>query len=437
MRLNEVLPVAVLLSAAALHVAPAHAQIERDVEPRFGLRVGVNHSDNPARASEAESPESLTFASVGLDVGLEREAPRLLVYLDGNLDYYDYGSDDLENETLGNIEGGLQIRMVPELLVWDWDREIGNVRRDPFRSDGPGNRERLSITTTGPTLTLPLTERDSLRIALGRSDRVWDQSDRLDSASDSGTIGWIRELSARQQIGLTATSEQVEYVIDAIPKYEIGAAYLTFRQTFVSGGISFSIGRNRVAVENQESDAGLYVDIVWNRRLAAYSSISFTGGRRFEDSANQFRVRIADVGPGEEVYDLPPSAGPFVRTRAGLTYSLNRPRLGFAFGMDLGEEQYEAQVARDRKRARLSGSAYYRFADNTNIGVQLFEMREEFRIDSRTRAERGAAVGLSHRLSAAWNMEVQYLRRRRHDLAGQGGFEENRISLRFAWVPGR
>ncbi len=428
----SVATIGVVLVAAL--VAPLALAQVTDIERRFALGVGVEHSDNIGRVDAASDPQSLSYGNVDLDVGLSREGRRLSTFVDGNLTYNRYNSDDYDNETLGDLSAGLTVHAVPDIFSWDVANRIGHVRRDPFSAAEPGNRERLNVFSTGPDVHAPLAPRLAMQFSARYTDREWERSDELDSTVHSAELGLLRALSPRRHVAFTAAGRRVSFDSPLAPEYEVHLGYITYASSLPNNELELSVGASRLRREG-ESQSGTYLSASWLRLLTARSRLELRLSRDFEDAGDEL-LDVAVLPGGSGVGDVATSSDPMTRSRFGFTYSLTRPRVTYSAGTDWSRERFVTDTALDRDGWRSSIGARHRFSRGTEGELGLFYGRESFTVLDDSFTERGATASLLRRLSRSWNMVFRYeYASRDADLFGD--FSENRYRLSFVWTPVR
>ncbi len=417
--------------AAALCAPSALAQVT-DIERRFALGIGAEYSDNIGRVDSDSDPQSLTYGNVDLDVGLSREGQRLSAFVDGNLTYHRYDSDDYDNETLGDLSAGLTIRAVPDIFSWDVANRIGHVRRDPFSAAEPGNRERLNVFSTGPDFRAPLAPRLAMQISARYTEREWQRSDELDSTVHSAELGLLRALDPRRHVAVTAAGRRVSFDSPLAPEYEVHLGYITYASSLPNNELELSIGASRLRREG-ESQTGTYLSASWLRLLTTRSRLELRLSRDFEDAGDEL-LDVAVLPGGTGVGDVATSSDPMTRSRFGFTYSLTRPRTTYTAGTDWSRERFVSDTGLDRDGWRSSIGARHQFSRGTAAELALFYGRERFTALDDSIAERGVTAGLLRRLSRTWNMVF------RHEYVSRdanlfGDFSENRYRLSFVWTP--
>jgi hypothetical protein len=406
----------------------------RDVEPRLAISVGASATDNLGRVSEVDA-QSETFATAGIDIGFLRETTRAMAYADGAIDYYAYNSDEFSNETAGAIEGGLSLRVVPEVFSWDFSERIDHTRIDPFSPAGPGNRERISLFSTGPRATFSLGDSSTLGVAAQFADRHYRESEALDGATRAFSVDVARDISALQRFGFVVSGRDMQFDDPVQVPYEIHEAYLTYeRETASEGAVSISAGTTRLRREG-ESDSGPYFQFAWNRDVTQRSAFSFEGGQRLESPADYFDSATLDGSAVGGAGDMLLTPDPRRTRDASLTYTLTRPRIVFRARRERSLETYSGGTIPERDVWRGSVGVDYRFTPLLRGNLELATGREDFEEGGRA-DERRKIARLHRRLGRSWEGSLTFeYSERDYDLGSS--YEESRYVLSLVWNPVR
>ncbi len=422
-----------LCGLALITVGVSRAQEVEQIEHRLTLRIGASHSDNLGRDFDEQLIESETFAVAGLDIGALRDNRRLRAYIDGSADYHRYNSDRFGNETLGQIRAGLDVRVVPNLFTWEFADRVGHVRRDPYSSPSPENRDRLNVFSTGPVLDIPVGEMSTLGISARHEDRRWRDDDGLNSESRYADLSFFRRLSQARRVGFTFGSRRTEYDRAVADSYDVETAYITYDRTLSAGTFSVSAGANRLKLADGR-DTSPYYQASLRRRFAAYSALTLSFSREVQDSAGQLGGRRQDSEFLDGIGDVPLTTTPLTLTRGGIDYSLTRPRTTYGFSTDWTRQRFSGEPELDRNGWSGRASVSFRFSRGTIGNLAAAYGREEFGQQFGRARTSSVEAGLERSLNRDLSLNLRY-RYYKRDSASDMDFSENVTSLVLVWSP--
>lgn len=499
-RLAFVLLAATAVAAPALGQQTGQQQFGREFDRSLAVRFGLVHTDNLGRTGSASSSRggSSTFETVGADIAVLREGNRIRAYSAGSLDFLLYSDSDFDNEVVGRLSSGLDIKLAP-VLAWEFTNDIGNVRSDPYRASGPGNQQHVIVNATGPTLTVPFGT-NVFQASARITERAWEDNSLFDSEQTEGDIGLFRNLSPSRRIGLFLQERRTEFDSGVIPRYDAQLAAFQFRAEGSSTMVSLSAGMNRLRTpqlitigtepvldpttglpvldpitgeplvtpiteltENPEYESKPYFDAVINFRPAPRSTFILRAGRRYEDSVDRIAQGrrsagtvtggvFAGVLPGllnrgdlpPEVFDSlqggiidpnqPFSAGPYDSTQAGLSYVLTRRRVQYTISTERVQERYETFELFDRTRRRNTLGFIFSITPAMLLNAQLQHGVEDFEILDVRATDRRVRLSLARQLTQAWNLTFALEKAERESVA-DFTFDETRFSVVAVWSP--
>jgi hypothetical protein len=418
----------------------AVAQEATETRTQVGFRVGATYTDNLYRN---ESEESATYGFAGVDLGITRDTPRMNLRIDGLVDRHLYDADLVGDETTGSINARLTYQLAPQLLNWVFTDNFGQVRRDPLRPSGPGNREHLNVFTTGPDLFLPLGRRNRGTVSARYEHRRYWDSDRLDSESYSAQAGVLRALTPAQELGVFGSARRIDYDAEFADPYEIYSAYTSYSRDMARGSLNMQVGANALDFAGR-TRLGVLLGFTVDRELTARSTITVRGRREFQDSSDVFRARQRP--PEERLHDpldedqfdrtaeLGLTANPLVRSAVTANYRLDRPRGALNAGIGVGDENYQMEGIRDRRTLNLNGGMSWQFTP-----LMTGRLRGDYRLESYRRIGlRGhdfrIGAELLRQLGQQLDLSFSYEYGRR--LSGRGAeFAENRASISLRYTP--
>jgi hypothetical protein len=428
-----------LVPALLLFSAGALAQFVEEVGGSFAVRVGISHTDNLGRVRGDAEPESSTFGTAGLFLAAAHDRGRLQGNADGALVYYHYDHERFRNEVAGSLNAGLNVRIVPQTFSWDFRNRWGTVRRNPFLTTGPGNREWLNVFSTGPDVLFSLSARTSLGMNARYLDRRWQDRDDLNNNRRTADVSLWRELGSSRRLGLTLGTSRTEYDAPMVEGYEMDTALLSYQRMLPTRSMSLGIGTHRLEYIDA-SRRRTFITGSFNQALTPRSSMSVNASRRFEDSADQLEDELEFRDDSQGLRDVPISASPLMRSQIGVRYSLTRTRAVFFVGSSWSSVEYETGDRADRESIVGTGGVAYRFTPAMQGRLDAFYGRERTDLANELEdfTDRGNYGGISasliRLLSRTTSLSFNYQRLERRGSANRD-FSENRYLLSLAWSP--
>lgn len=426
---------ALVLLALSSGAAPAVAQ-----EFQFAVSVGATHSDNVGRVAENEVSD--TTATAGLVLGIEREGSRLDADVAADLQWRNYLDDTYGDEVVGGLAATLVFALVPDRFTWTIQDNYGQTLVDRRFAETPDNRQDTNFFTTGPDLYVPLGERTRLQLSARWSDVAYEDTQQADSERYSGTVGFLRALGPRSNVGLNGTFERVEY--------DDSTAALDFDYDRVSGYLSYSVEGARTGLEVRAGyttvdgalrtyDGPLF-GLTVTREVGARSTLEFNAGTNLTDSADVFTrdqmLGGVDAGTGTVIVTQDPLQSDYVSL--GLTVEGTRTSIGF--GVDWTQDRQENLTALDRER--LGGSLLLTRQLTQRLTARLFGGYATEEIEQGADFDEWVVgAGLEWALTETFSVALQADRNDGSGDTGAGAasrdYVENRVSLTISYSPRR
>jgi hypothetical protein len=404
------------------------------VEPRLTLWLGHTESDNIARTARNTDG---SYDSLGLLVGLGHTSPRVEARLQGDLEYRTYSVDgvEVEDETIGNLDGSTNIGIVPGLFSWTFRGNRSGAARDPFAPIGPFNRGSILTLGSGPLFDLPLGSRTSFSIGSEYSTRRFNDAINVDSDAVLYRLGVFRQTSRSARFGISLASSDTDYPNVDAPSYQIDTSSVRYEKSLATGRVIAAIGRSELEIDNARSDEPL-LEFEWTRDLATRSSLSVRAARGFTDAGNLLAITAAPAAT-ENVMDVVISASPVERKSAEITYQLNGTRTRSEITLGSFEDAFLTTPAFDNE------STYTRVALNRIVSSRLGVNIAWTRV---LRAETAPLSELPRNEDSVLSAWINRALGRRYSLAfvvtryergGQDTFGERRYELRLGYNPAR
>ena len=425
---------ALVLLALASGPAPAVAQ-----EVQFAASVGATHSDNIGRVAEDEVSE--TTATAGLVLGIERQGSRLGADVAADLQWRNYLDDTYGDEVVGGLAATLVFAVVPDRFTWTIQDNFGQTLVDRRFAETPDNRQNTNFFTTGPDLYVPLGERTRLELSARWSDVAYEDT-QADSERYSGTVGFLRVLGPRSNLGLNGTFERIEYD-DSTPA-------LDFDYDRVSGYLSYGVQGGRTELELRAGyttvdgalrtyDAPLF-GLTLTRQVGARSTLEFNAGTNLTDSSDVFTrdqmLGGVDAGTGTVVVSQDPLRSDYM----SLGLSVEGTRSTLRFGVNWTKDEQENFTALDRER--LGGSVLLTRQMSQRLTARLFGSYATEEIEQGADFDEWVVgAGLEWAFTETFSLALQV---DRNDGSGDTGvgatsrdYVENRVSLTISYSPRR
>jgi len=449
-----------LAGLAAAFSAPVNAQNgANDSQARAVVSVGHGYSDNVGRDT-ADNDVSSSFNALRLNFLLNRDRPRFDANFGGNVYVRRYadvpaGTDD--DDVRGVIDGSLVASLIPNILTWDFRESFGQILQNPFDADRLGNRERVTVFTTGPQLNLPLGQRMFLQATAQVGQRSFEKSEALDSDTSGGTLGVVRTLNPVSQIGLQLTTSEVEYD-SSQSGFEIDSAYLTYSRELATGGVQISLGGSEVTIAEQSHSTAL-IRFAWNRDVGARSNLSVFGGQEYTDAGALFRTGSGVSGvngfgsPGgfgggglfdlrrledARLRDVISATNPLERSNLTIGWRISGQRTNIFLSTGLWQDRYEVDngLDNDGSHADLEISREFTQRWSGQIGVRAY--RRDFKVAAQEDDNVVTRLTTSYQIGVRAGISFEYRRysRDQRDAPGRG-YDDAEYVVFFNYTFGR
>jgi hypothetical protein len=184
-------------------IAGTNPAVGQDNAVSLDLEAGFESSDNIARIAGTVAPGTdETVYIAGLSFDLVNESDSFTVDLAGSLRQHIYDKNSFDDETLATVIGSLDYSFVRGKFDWTFDVNHGQQTIDPFAAVTPENRENITILSTGPDISLPLSRRSRLLLSASATDVTYEESD-FDNQRVRGTVGLSRTLRENSSLSFS------------------------------------------------------------------------------------------------------------------------------------------------------------------------------------------------------------------------------------------
>lgn len=400
-----------------------------DADLYWSLRGGLEYTDNAGRASVDEQSETVGIA--GFALGLNTDRPRLDAGVDANLEYREYLDDTFDSEVVGGVDGLVSYAFIPERFVWVLTDNFAQISNDRSSADTPDNRQNVNYLSTGPDITVPVGARSFVQLSGRYSDTYYEVSD-ADHEGLTGSLALGRRLSDITEVSLNGSTTEVEYDDEAFAEYRLDQAFL--RWSAVSERTTFILDGGYNVVEQDDDDSGgALARLDFSRAVTTRSRLGLRIGTEFATAGQGLRLDQNLTGIENGTDDAIAASDPYQLNYAYLTWTTDRERGAFSFGLNARSEDHEVQTLEDRDvygatvtfsrqlSRRLDGllTGSYRQEELVNTGFEFDEW--------------GVTVGLNWSLGerVSLNLRVQHFDGSSED--GTRDYDENRAFLAIVY----
>ena len=355
---------------------PSAGAESRKVDTELAIRVGVGYSDNVERDS-TDGVET-AFGTIGLAADLEKEYRLLLLNLSSNLDYIEYEETGIDSEPIGSLDALLMFTLAQDLLSWSFEDSYGSIRTSFTEPSRPGNRETVNVFSTGPTLTLPLSDRSRLFADYRYDVSSYEESSRNDSYSHNIRLQISRGIASGALIGLEVAGRQVGYEDPSVPDPEIIESSLSYTKRLAKGNLDLNIGWNEVSLGDQFKDtAGLLYRLSWSHDITSRTNFSLTARQEFSDASELFQAGRLDNINIDRGVDVATAPDPLERQEASLSISSRRDRMNYSLSLSYSQDNYEQSQELDSETQRVSAAISRRISNRSRLGLSAqYEERD-------------------------------------------------------------
>jgi hypothetical protein len=416
---------AVPLLATTLWVANAYS-----ADVTFGVEAGVGESDNIRRTPNNEVSE--TIGTVGLDFSILQNTRRVQADVSADLAYNDYLHNTYDGEVIGNFEGNVDLRIVPEHFDWIFSDNFGQVASDVFAPVTPDNRENVNYFTTGPDFTAHFSSQTGMRLSAQYS-KVNYESSPLDSNRYSGSAALFHDLSAASSLSANVQSEKIDFSdAPAGSNYDKQELYGRYDLKGGRTQAGIDLGYNRLNPSTGSDHNGWLARVDLARRASASSTFTATLGHEFSDAGNSFRQQqgfatALDTQTGAQ------TPNPFTSEYVTLGWDFNRERTGFGIGLGFYDESYVDQKTLDDTRTMANAHFSRALGPALQLQVTGSYSKYDFKNTAGDYNELDASILLTWRLGRRLWLTFQYEHFDRNGDVGAGEFTENREWIRLRY----
>ncbi len=369
----------------------------------IGITVGVEHSDNALKLSENEIDDTKSYGQ--LELGLDAETRRIDVELDyfGELAHYE--NDTIDREDFWEGDASVVFTLLENRLSWEATHSRTEQLQNARDVDIRNNRESRDIFSTGPDLTLRLSQVDQLLLQ-GRWNAVqFQDTEQTDSERLSGLAGWQRRLSPTSTASLAYEYVDVEFDdLDETLAYE--RLYASYEVALKSSSYTISLGANRSDWDTLDDNEGFFGEIEW-RLESGEHRLSLAATNQLTDSGiglggsgvtgGDFQPQDPNFGQLDEVERL--------GGRLGYGFDGLCARCQVDFGLDYDEQDFQTL---DLDQERFGGSIGFTFQFSSRADLRWTARYSEidFTADDRTDELTNMQLRLNWQLSRSLSVAL-------------------------------
>ncbi len=420
-------------------VAVAASSQARALDAGYGLNLGIGHTDNVARTSEAAEDENI--AAAGADLTLTHKSNRLDAKLDGSAQYREYLDDTFDSEVVGGVVGRATLDIIRERFSWALEDMFGQATLDPLAPANPGNRENVNYLTTGPDFTLPLGSRVDVLLSGRYSDVYYETSD-LGNERLLARVALRREMSETSSASINVSTEETEFKgEEALPDFERREAYLNYELIGARTTMGLDVGVTESEQKldgttlgsGKEKSDGLLLRARISRRVSTSATIGLDAGREFSDAGNIFRQLQTGAPVDLQTQPVQQVASPFVNTYGTVRWDFKHNRTNLQARASYFDEAYEDQVQSafaDRQRIEGQLVVQRNLSSVTSMYLQGTYSKQDYEHIDREFSELFASAVFQWQFGRMTSLSLQYLHYDRGDDIS-GDVSENQFWLRL------
>jgi len=408
-------------------IAPRIALAEFD----YTLQVGAMNSDNIGRANDMEVED--TVASGGVIIQFTKEQRRLNISLLAGATYLDYIDDTFDEEILKSLDATVDFAIVPDTFSWNFDGTVGQQIIDPLQAVTPGNREDVSFLSSGPELTLSLSNRWSSRIGGRFIDNSYEVRD-IDNQRLVGLVAIERVLTENSSLSLAFEQQNVDFDnSNSNTDYDRQNYYLLYAGQFNRTGLDITVGASQLNGVGRDNTEPLFALNV-SRQLGIFSLLTVSLGSQFTDAGELFSSSggLGSLGFGN-TQDIIGIGDPLRNRFVSASYSRTKNLTTFQLTAVLSDENFETVDLFDRNVSQFSGLLSHEFNTGWILRLGAFAGRRDFNEQDRKDDDLGWSINIGRRFGQRLEISGGFSRVRRDSSLAESEFEENQLGLRFSY----
>ena len=420
------------LALAGALVLSGSSVFGADLNATFNASVG--RSDNILRTEDNQVEENL--ATVGVEMDLLHESPRLSADIYVNADYIDYLDDSFDSDLEGGATAVADYWFLLDRFGWNVQYNFGQQVFNPLAPIRPDNRENVSYLTTGPQVEFPIGSRFEFKANADWSDTSYEINPN-DQTRLGGRVSLGRLLNAGRTISLVASQERVEYDENVFtPDFDRSSLFLRFESVNTRGTFTVDLGVNELELDDADQTGdGTLFRVDWMRLLSDGVELTLGVGTRYSDQGDIFRFfqnAAFDLVDTENVSGV---GSPFRNNYGSVIFSMEKPRTRIDLVALYSDEDYEFESTFDREVSQLNFLLGRDFTSKLFGELGVDASSREFVSVDRDDRDVQYTVSLGFRFSSALSTVLSYQHFTRSSNQGATEFDEDRVFLRVSYVP--
>ena len=413
---------------AVLFLSDAATAYDLDYE----LRIGVGHSDNIARTET--NPIDETVGVLGVMLDYSHVTSGIDLSINGDVEYRNYLDDTFSNDTFGSINSDLIVTVSPRFMTWGVEHRFGHVVLDPFAPETPRTRERVNTISTGPNITIPVGNANSLGVTSRFSSNSYSETD-IDNDTLSGQISFARAISSARTVSLNVSAVRVDFDNALFnSSFDRQSAFFEFDSQNSRGSINARIGINELHDQGVAQEGEL-IELSIERQLSTRTSIEVLANQRLTFVGELFNNR---QGPGQVFQNTQNIAGvadPLEIQRVEAIIRLASSSANLSASVSTQNEEYINQFQLDRSVLTLRVGANLQLASAWRFNFTAAATAREFDNDPREDDDLVMTIGLSRQLSRSFSLGLDFSRIERSSNQLGASYDENLAYLMLRYNP--
>lgn len=421
---------AILVGVGVVAISPIVGAAELD----YTMRVAIGHSDNIRRLNDGNESEEI--ASVGLDLDWSENTRMIDADLKTNLQFRSYLGNTFDDEIFGTAEINSNVQLIPQILDWFVEDRFGQILRDRFQADTPGNREDVNTFTTGFDASLNLGARSSISVLSQFQNQYYEES-RNGNDQLLARLTMSRALSTVRSVSLNVQAERIEFDDELLDrKYDRISAYVGFSSQGARSTLVLKAGVNEVHDNGETRDSAL-ASFAVTREISRRTSVMLSHNISFSDSGNLFREFGArDVG-SFQTPSTDASSEPFESKRTSLGLEMTGASGRAYFRLSYDDEDYLDSSILDRTSSAVDVGFSRDVVSGWTMSAAASYQKREFSEPERKDDDIQVSASLTKRLTRRLSLSLGYLRTYRDSGMDSFEFTENRYDLGLNFSPVR
>ncbi|WP_243040980.1 outer membrane beta-barrel protein [Dyella sedimenti] len=404
------------------------------------------HSDNAALTTT--NPISTNVIAPGVNFSYARQGSVFQANVAGNLEYRDYSSSVLGNQTVAEINGQANWSAIPQRLDVTMQDAAGVAPVNSLASNAPGNQQQTNVLAVGPTLHFLLGAGMSGDAELKYINSYASRVDQFNSSRGAGALRVFRDLSPTDQLSANMELERVAFSSStAGSNYTSYALYGRYTSRLAKLDIDASLGWSNIDFTQGASQSGPLARLTLGWRLSPRSTITVDGVYQYSDAA-QDMLQPTNISIGGELVPLQPvtlaadtvrggigvgnvviSSDVYKERQLSAAYSFQGQRFSFSVSPAYSKLDYVNDVTFNQASRGVGATASYRLTPDKSVSV--FGTADRTTYDTISRRDRTYRYGLAfnHQFTSHWSWSASFARQTQSSNTAGQSYHENEIFL--------